>query len=205
MSELGFTPTAFHKLVGFILRELNREVGAVELAKFLYLIDVDAMKLMGRTITGDEYTRVQRGPLPMHFYSIIEEMSGAEIERYIKPTLLRAKHCHRLGKKPRFEFDLLPEEELVARKVIEGAKELKLSELISLAYETEPMRKILKREQTAGWGLLQGEHVDLVDVSQNQKLARWRKNKNKHEASSDPEYEMHLLEELKQAEEILST
>ena len=57
MSELGFTPTSFHKLVGFILKELNHEVGAVELAKFLYLIDVDAMKLMGRTITGDEYTQ----------------------------------------------------------------------------------------------------------------------------------------------------
>ncbi len=204
MSELGFTPTSFHKLVGFILRELNREVGAVELAKIIYLTDVEAMELLGRSVSEDEYTRQKKGPLPMHFYPIIRDLDGAEIEIVIKPTIFRPKHCHRLGKELRFEFDLTPEQEAVARRVIDKVRDLRLSAIVKLAYETKPMIKLLKTEEASGRGKLLGEHVDLSEVDQNPRLARWRRNRAKQKSKPDPEYEAHRDEERNQAEEMFA-
>jgi len=203
MSKSGFEPTPFHRLVGYILREIGREVGAVELAKIIYLIDVEAMRLLGRTITGEFYTRQKKGPLPMHYYSVIEDMEANEISIVMKPTFYRPKRCHSFSGKQRFGFDLSPEQEIIAQRVLDRVKGLRLKEIINLAYETEPMQNILKRESKSGEKLL-GEHVDLSDVSQNPRLARWRENKAAYEKSPDTEYEAYFERERKILEEMFS-
>jgi len=204
MSEMGFIPTSLHKLTVFILKELRRELGAIELAKFLYLIDVERTELLGSTLTGEIYTRQKKGPLPLNFYAIIEDMDGSEIDLFIKPRFPFPKHCHRLGDNIRFNISLSPEDTYIARRVINKLRDLNPKEIEILAYETEPMRRILAKEKETGMKH-RGEQLDFSFIEQEPRLARWRQNKTQYEENPDLKYEAFLAEERKQAQEILNS
>jgi len=204
MSDSSFTPTPLHKLIVFILRELKRELGAIELAKIIYLVDVESIKLLGRSISGDEYLRRERGPLPTGFYRAIEEMKGAEVNVVIHPRFLWPKHSHGLGSTIRFPCNFEPEIEAVVRRVLERLAPLRPRQIEQLAYETEPMMHILATEQERGF-IIEGVTVDLSKVEMNQRLARWRENKARHLANADPEYEAFLEGERREAQEILAS
>src|SRR3989337_2593482 len=104
-----FSPTKLHSLMLLILNYLNREFGKIEFAKLIYLIDAEAIELLGAPISEDGYTRQERGPLVNQFYNALRDMLGHEIE--LERTISIGfssfgKHALRPGKDPRFEPNL---------------------------------------------------------------------------------------------------
>lgn len=204
MSYLGFNPTPLHNLIVFVLSKLDREAGAVELAKVLYLVDVESEKLFGSTLTGEEYTRQDRGPLPWHFHSAIRQMEGSEVNRRIERRFFYSKHCHTIGNDLRFDVALTPQDKFVALRVIKRVKPMSPQEIEKSAYNTEPMLNIQAEEIKTGTKHI-GERIDFSLVEKDSRLARWRKNKAAYEANPIPEYEAIFEKEMVEHEEFLAS
>lgn len=195
MSELGFAPTPLHKLIFFVLSRIDREVGAVELAKIVYLIDVEKKRLLGSALTDEQYTRQEKGPLPWHFHSAIKQMSGNEVTVKLEARRGHEKHSHAVGKHIRFDCALSDEDELIAERVLNRVRPLRPRQIEDLAYDTEPMTKILDEEREAQ-SLHLGEHLDMTLIEEEPRMALWRKNKARYDANPDPEYEAFFAEEM---------
>jgi uncharacterized phage-associated protein len=58
----------------------NGTLGKVKLMKLLYYLDFDFFEKYGRSVTGDEYLRFERGPVPRMEEKILREMRGKEIK-----------------------------------------------------------------------------------------------------------------------------
>ncbi len=48
--------------------------------KLLYFLDFDFFEKSGKSITGDEYLRFEKGPVPRMAVSLLEKMDGKEIK-----------------------------------------------------------------------------------------------------------------------------
>jgi hypothetical protein len=204
MKEIGFSPTPLHKLILYVLKGIGREVGRIELAKILYLVDAEKVRLLGSTLTGEEYTRQKLGPLSRNFSGAIEDMDGNEIVVKIHPGFMHPKHEHTLSDTIRFSIDLSPEDALIANRVINQVKDKSVKEIEHMAYETEPMRAILDQENKLGTRLY-GEPVDFSLIKLDPRMKRWRENKSKYEQKPDKGYEEFFAEERQLGEEILSS
>jgi len=204
MADQDFSPTPLQKLIVILLQRLQRELGAIELAKMLYLIDVERTRLLGASFTGEVYTRQAKGPLPLSFYDAVREMQGLEVRVTIKPSLGNSaydKHCHSIGDTVRFDLALSPADELIVTRIVQRLRGRTPRELERMAYETEPMRRILQEEASSGTKHV-GRKVDLADVTRDPKMAAWRANKAAEEI--DAEYKAFLREEREEAQRILS-
>ena len=205
MSEAGFSPTNLQKLIVFVISELNRGIGAIELAKLIYLIDVEKMKLTGQTMTGEEYVRLQKGPLARNFQNCINEIDDYEIKITVGPSRGFSqfeKKEHEIGGNPRAEFSLDSIDLVIARKVLNRIGHLRPLALERLSYDTEPMQDILQREKEAG-DFLKGETLDLNLIKPDLGLQLWRENM-KTEQELDPEYEEFLKIENQEIDRILA-
>jgi len=203
MSEIGFDLTQLHKLIYFIIENLDRRLGAIELAKIVYLVDVENMRFLGETLTSGEYVREKMGPLHGDFYRAIEDMDGYEVHVSVERRLRQDKHNHMLGEQPRFEAEFDPKHELIIRKVLEKVQALRPRAIERLAYETEPMKRIIE-EEGAGNNYLVDEPIDFSVIDLNERLAHWRKNRAAYIQEPDHEYEAYLEEERELAEEIFA-
>jgi len=196
-------PTKLQSLILFVVKNLGYPVGSVELAKILYLIDVERMMLAGDTVTGEEYTRQKKGPLARNFGKAIDSMMGNEITLAIIPTNSGiSKKSHSIGNQPRFEPELDEMDILSVVRVCKKIEGLAPLNLEKLAYRTKPMKAITDKEAKLG-KLLIGEKVDLKIVSPHPILAKWRANMRIPE-KPDPEYEEHLKHESEEADAILA-
>src|SRR5438477_2454430 len=67
-------PKDLDKLEGLILclTESASDIGITKLEKLLYLCDFEAIKELGKSITGDKYKNFQWGPVPKHFIPAYE-------------------------------------------------------------------------------------------------------------------------------------
>ena len=52
--------------------------GKVKLAKILYFVDVTAYRMRKKPVTGSAYIRLPHGPVPQHFFEIIDEMVSSQ-------------------------------------------------------------------------------------------------------------------------------
>ena len=146
-----FTPTKLQNLIVFIVAEIGRDLGAIELAKIVYLIDAESVCLIGETITGERYTRQEKGPLPENFGNAIDGMDGFEINVSISASRGNSsfpKHKHVLGTNLRFQPMLNSSKSEIARRVIRRIKDLDPMRKEKLAYESEPMLLIVKKKKT---------------------------------------------------------
>jgi len=178
MPPLSFAPTKLHSLMVFILDYLDRELGKIEFAKLIYLVDLEAYRLLGETITGDNYNFQEKGPLIDSFYIALQDMSGHEIISERKASLgfsAFGKHSQRKGKEQRFLIDLNDIERAVIIRAIEKLKNFTPRQLEDLAYQTEPVKKVLEIEEKLGQKPI-GSRVDLSTAKQNESIKRWRKN-----------------------------
>lgn len=206
MSGSGLSPTVLHSLMVFILSELGREAGAIELAKIVYLIDVEKARLMGETVTGERYTRQIKGPLAKSFESCITDMDGFEISVTIRErggASPYAKKAHALGDKLRFGPSLSTVDTVIARRVLARVKNLTPLEIERLAYDTEPMKAILEEEIRTGRQLL-GQPIDFSLVEPNPIIQQWRENMKKP-AEPDARFEAFLHEEGEQIDQVLAS
>jgi hypothetical protein len=204
MNEMDLHPTKLQSLILYIVQNLHRELGGIELAKIIYLIDVEMMRNVGRTITGESYSRAPIGPLAHDFSCAINTMLGFEItirEEQSKGYSGINKNCHILGDDPRFKPELDDLELLFAHKVLKEIGQLSPIQLENLAYETEPMKAIVEEEKTTGQE--RGKVLNLSLINQNPAYRRWRENISKPQ-KRDPEYEQFLESEALEIDELIT-
>lgn len=199
-------PTKLQDLMVYVLNTLEHEVGSIELAKILYLIDAEKISLFGKSVTDEEYTRQKKGPLARNFQTAIDEMDGFEVKVVIVPTSGKTgipKKSHSLGDNLRFESKLDETDLIAANRVISRVKGLTPIQLEALAYATEPMRVVLGKEEKVGHPII-GEVVDLGHVTSHPSIVRWRENMKKAE-KIDPEYAEYLRVEREEIDSLLSS
>ncbi|MFH0854558.1 MAG: Panacea domain-containing protein [bacterium] len=58
----------------------NGTLGKLKLMKLLYFLDFDFFEKYGHSVTGDEYLRFERGPVPRMGEKTLKQMRGKEIK-----------------------------------------------------------------------------------------------------------------------------
>lgn len=206
MSASEFSPTILQSLMFFVLSEMDREPGAIELAKIVYLIDVEKVRLTGETMTGESYTRQKKGPLARNFDSSVEHMDGFEISVTIAASRRASpypKKTHALGGKPRFEPSFDPVDIVIARRVLARVNNLTPLEIERLAHDTEPMKAVLEDERRTGKRQLSAP-IDFSLVEPNPVVQKWRENMAKP-LEADSRFEAFLQQESKEIDQILAS
>lgn len=206
MSTSEFSPTLLHSLMVFILSETPRELGAIELAKIVYLIDVEKVRVTGETMTSQSYTRQSKGPLARDFDSCNTDMDGFEISVTVGPSRGASrfsKKGHSVGDKPRFRPSLDPIDAIIARRVLSRIKNLSPRQIERLAYDTEPMQAILHKEARMRERLL-GAPIDFSLVQPHPLVRKWQENMARP-AIPDSGFEAFLGQEADEIDQILTS
>lgn len=58
----------------------NGTLGKLKMMKLLYFLDFDFFEKYGRSVTGDEYLRFEKGPVPHLAEKFLKEMNGKDIK-----------------------------------------------------------------------------------------------------------------------------
>jgi hypothetical protein len=197
-------PTKLQSLLLFILENLNRDVGSIELAKILYLVDAESVFLVGHSVSGEEYTRQKKGPLARNFQNALDSMDGFEATLVVVPTRSGIpKNSHSIGKKPRFVPKLDETDILAASRVLKRISGVTPLDLEKLAYDTEPMKIIASKEIKLKKSFI-GEILDLNSIVPHPVISKWRENM-KIKEKPDPKYEEFLKRESKEIDNILAS
>lgn len=205
MPPTPFSPVPLDSLILYVLQRTGREFGSIELAKVVFLSDIEAMKFTGKTITGEEYLRAEKGPLVRGFADSIARMLGHEVKLDIKaPWGLNrwGKHCHSLGPDVRFEPSLDDLQRATVERVLRRTSGLSPKVLEQMAYETEPMQAMATIEARSGTAY--GSILDFTTVSEDPGMATWRKNKRKRR-KLPANYRKFLTKERKEASKLLES
>jgi len=205
--ETPFGPNKVHHLIYHVVRSLDREFGAIELMKIIFLIDVTYWRLFGKTIVGVQYIRHRKGPWAPDISEAAKDMYDHELNHRFclsRGSSQFLKKACSLGARPRFEPELLPEEAEVTRQTLGVIGHLSPRELESLAYDTEPMRAIVDKEIRFG-RVLRGTPLDLDLIERDTFMLRWLKNREAtKDTPPDEEYERWKQKERRELEELLA-
>ncbi len=193
LQQRPFEPSAIHHLVYFIVNSLGREVGAIELMKLVYLIDVGCWRLFGRTLTGLEYVRQKKGPFSAAVNDAVTDMIGFELTQEIRSTRTDyPKHACRPGDRPRFTPGFSPIDQEIIRQTLREIGPKSVGDLEKLAYETEPMATIIDLERRTGEKLL-NEKLNFGLLKRDEFVLRWLKNRALlRDVPVDPDYQREL-------------
>ncbi|MFH1029724.1 MAG: Panacea domain-containing protein [bacterium] len=97
----------------FANRIQNNTLGKLKIMKLLYFLDFDFFEKYGKSVTGDEYLRFERGPVPRMAEKILKEMTGKEI----KVTKIKMgagyNDQHHVSSLQEFDMGLFTKEELL--------------------------------------------------------------------------------------------
>lgn len=138
-------PSKLQQAIVYIVGRMG-SVPRTKLVKLVYLSDQVFYNATGRQLTEAEYRRQQRGPLPVHFNTIIEEMRGKELQVSERPAKNGTSFIHKVGPNPRFSVKLEDREREVLDHVVEMFGRLQLDSLLDLVYKTRPMTALLEKE-----------------------------------------------------------
>lgn len=152
-------PNKLQTVILYVLENIGRPLGTIELRNIIYLIDVESATTNGIMMTGDTYVREEWGPQGINIRSSIEEMEGYEIK---KTSILNeksgiTKRSHMPGDKPRFIGTLEPRDISVINSVFEKIEGLSPIQLTRMCFHTYPMEDIRAREDEEK---LVGEELD---------------------------------------------
>ena len=205
--DTRFVPTKVHHLVYYVMQRLKREVGAIELMKIIFLIDVAYFRLFGRSLTGLQYVRHEKGPYAREISDAAEDMDTHELSLQSRPcrgSSQYPKKARSLGEAPRFEAVLAPDEAQVVDETLHRIGGLRPKELEEQAYSTEPMRAMLEQEATCKQKLV-GRPLDLLLLQRDSFMLQWLKNREAREkVPPDDEYERLLAAEKRDFELLLN-
>jgi len=198
-------PSKIEELIVYILNSLDRSLGSIELAKYIYLIDIESIRFTGSTITGQVYNRAPNGPLSADFKYSTTRLNGYEIDIEVINNINNSgndKHCHKLGKNPRFSPELDPTEMAIANRVLTRHHDKEANQLKEIAYKTKPWKAVLEYEKK-NKKEFQGA-IDLTEEGKLPEVVEWEKQKRiKH--NPDPEYEAYLVKEKKEVNDLLAS
>lgn len=198
-------PSQLEKLFLYILNYLSRSVGSVELAKLVYLIDVEAIRLKGESITGQNYRRAPLGPLVADFEVSRSWLDGYEIE-VVEDEVAKSqgfkKHNISIGPKPRFKANFSDLDTAIINRVLKSLGSKSVKQLKKIAYETEPW-KLVEDYDKSHKGVFRGS-LDLNSIKRNPLYKKWEENKEE-KTSLDPKYKKFLSDQKAEVEALLST
>jgi uncharacterized phage-associated protein len=125
------------------LLEMCGHMTYFKLTKLMYLVDLLALKRLGRTVGSEVYLRQVDGPWPPALDKALRAMEGFEVRRYFAHRIPMID----IGPSPRSEIhsenDIL---EIVA-EISHKYREMSNSAIKTVVYRTEPMRFILEEEE----------------------------------------------------------
>lgn len=157
-------PTRFRRAVLYVVEELG-EVNVTKLQKILYLADLEHFNDTGTTLTGARWVRYTHGPMAKALVPSTSLMDGHEVTVSIEPAGQYEAKVYRPGPAPRFRPGLTAEERATLDRIIALARPLTAKESIRLAYNTGPMRLLLRLEEAAGSVMLDVEIPFEMDES----------------------------------------
>jgi len=139
-------PIVRNKVLRYLISEITSTIGKLsyfKLIKLLYLIDLEALKQLGSSITGEIYLRQQEGPWLPRIRESLTQMDRFEIDLIFhngKPYLLQ-------GQKPRMVPEITDTQAKILKIVLSKYKNYSDSKLKTAVYLTKPMRFILREER----------------------------------------------------------
>jgi uracil-DNA glycosylase family 4 len=122
--------------------ELSGRMTYFKLTKLLYLFDLQAMRVLGRTYASDVYLRQVDGPWPPHLDKALKAMEGYEVRRWFS----RGVPIVNIGPSPRAEIQLNDDALRIISEVWEKFGGFSNSAIKTVVYRTTPMRFILAQE-----------------------------------------------------------
>lgn len=136
------SPTPIQQLTTEIINALGK-ISYFKLTKLLYLVDLNSIKQLGRSITEEIYLRQEEGPWPPNLNKQIKELNHREIlfNYHRKIPIVEP------GSAPRFQSKFDKDTLDVIFEVINKYGFMTNSEVKSATYLTEPMRYVLKNER----------------------------------------------------------
>lgn len=147
--------TKLEQSIAYLLsKQPSESMEILRLAKYLYLADYIFAKTFGKRkpFTGG-YSRFKLGPVPLCYYNALENLK--------KDNLSKNGNVITLDKIPKIE---LKEEEVACLdKVIDDFKDKTTTQVLNVAYSTEPMGKILEAENSLNQ-ILNFEKIDFEDT-----------------------------------------
>jgi len=153
----------------YLLAKYGKEAGTIELNKLFYLVDVASYRLFGKTVSGTEYIRAEKGPYSRSISRELCLLEGKQIRRETKPSKGYSsfpKVAWSVVEGAAAESDLAPVEQELITQVLDKVKGLTPQELERLSYRTEPMLHIVDEEKKASCPLLQ-EPLDFKDIERD--------------------------------------
>jgi hypothetical protein len=157
----------FRRALLYVVEALG-EVSVTKLQKILYLTDLEHFNATGTTLTGARWVRYTHGPMAKALVPSTNEMDGHEIAVSLEQAGPYEAKVYRPGPAPRFRPALSTEERITLDAVVALTRTLSATEAIGLAYNTGPMRFLLRMEASSGSILLDAEipfDVDDVDLA----------------------------------------
>lgn len=198
-------PSKIDETIIYVLEKLNRDVGSIELAKYIYLIDIESIRFTGKSITGQIYNRAPQGPLAEDFKKSTQKMNGYEIEIEIVENVNDSgadTHLHRIGKNYRFHHDFNEIDKAIMNRVLARYFNCSVGQLKKIAYRTKPWKAIENFEKKENI-----EYRGAVDLSEENKISsvlEWEKNIEK-EPPLDRNHLEYLEKESKEFDELLAS
>ena len=137
-----FNAEKIHETIVYIVDKLKK-VPKFKLAKLLYLIDLDNIKMYNKLLTKSFYIRLYDGPLSTDFEKRLLELEKKEITTIYKnkmPIICSTG-------KQRFKIRLKEEEIDIINNILDKYSTYSNKRLKNIVYLSSPMRRILKREK----------------------------------------------------------
>lgn len=161
--------TRIQELILFILDRAHKKgidnLSDTELLKITYLIQVLSLKYTGAPFIADlSFQREERGPISIDVYQARDSMEGKYIEK-TRQELGGGKfrYCNKLLKKP-VKFSYEQGQLIFLDNFLSELLGSPTKRLVSLAYDTEPMKEIIKQEKKEGIKYKKGAKLDFSKV-----------------------------------------
>jgi hypothetical protein len=166
-------PSRFRRALLYVVEQLG-SVGVTKLQKALYLADLEHFTLTGTTLTGARWVRYTHGPMAKALIPSTQVMDGHEIDVATEPVGSHDARIYRPGPAPRFRPNLAPEEKATLDRILTLIRPLSTKDAITLAYNTAPMRFLLRVEDETGQIQLDREiPFDLDDATVADVASGW--------------------------------
>lgn len=121
-------------------------VGRTVLHKLLYFSDFNYFEQFNESITGESYKKMERGPVPIHFESIIEELVEDGKVSLGKRKLPCGKTMNRYFSLKEPSIDLNEDEKAVINKVIKDLSHMNGKQIGEYSLSDKPVKKTDENE-----------------------------------------------------------
>lgn len=140
--EVSHSYSDFQRVM-FTVVETIGQMSYFRLTKLLYLIDLCALRELGKTLTQEIYLKQEEGPWPPALRKSIESMEGREVAVFFRG----GKPFVKKGPSPRISINHTSDELSVIDSVLGRYGQLSDRDVKTVVYMTRPMRYILRQEK----------------------------------------------------------